>query len=856
MSFSSRSDSGRGLAPERPGLSQSNFSEGHENATSDINADDHPRQFIPLPDSSNDLPVEDGIDRVSQWATELDTLSTDNNPPSDDGRTDLSHPFRDESFPSPEEGSVASRAELYAEAFLENQTVEFEAVLTESDTPEGRFERQARSLALDLLQHHARRLNLRYPEESIFFQAAADRVPVHARGNAPYAHGIRSLHRPHRRYQAALFRHDTNGLSSPNADHGTSSSSDTTSDQSSHDETLNPNQQRRLRPSPPDDIQDAIVTYVTMYLAGQDEVVEWAASGDTTRVPYFPRLDQPGTVEYENSSYARLWALDVLEVMAWTGHAHLPQPAAFFADYDELMRHASRWRFQFPYTRAIVNGEETPTPVRSGEPHPEFGNHLHMTISIETVETVGPNDFEHGILGHDHGPNDPALPVEYGPNPNPGHFGPQRMLDLYNNFIENPEEYWNNDERILTFDEPPAPPPYGPHQQDEPHPVNEHADVVNPPNDSNDSQPPHGTAPSYRTSGPCHPHRHAPPPPTTEPRLNLLGEPITPRNSPPRAPSPPGPGPWDPNQHWGGDFAAALHATTVTTPPQLESPDPPNSPATLVLTIRNGVPSPEESPQMTRSALPHTPPRLTDPVPASTPANQATRASPTAPGTPPTHPPSSAPSTPPPNSPPSTPPTPALPPSDILHPLSPILLPPSHVPLPDSPPLLSPPLVPLPPSLPSSPLLLPTPIPPRNPNRSGLFGIVPRFPLLPPPSAADADADAEPRPTSPPPLYTARETSPPGLARGDERLSSEGEVQGEAMRWPEVREERRREWVGRRFRRVGSEVGGWRVLRTERTERRERGEGGVGVEWEVEHVGGLEEEEEWEGFSQGAWEGE
>ncbi|MCJ1321140.1 hypothetical protein MMC15_006484 [Xylographa vitiligo] len=818
MSSSSSSSSGQGQVPERPVLSQFISLEGtqlHENASVGINADE--------------------IDHVSQRATELETASTDiADSSSDEGHTDPSHPFRDESFPPPDAGSVASHAQAYAEAFLENQTVEFHALLTDPDTPGSRFERRARSLALDLLQHHARRLNLPYPGESVFFQAAADRVPVHARGNAPYAHGSRSLIPPHRRYQAALFRHDAIGSSDTNADHRISFSDDTTSGESSHDETSGADRPRRPRPPPPEDLQHAVVTYVTMYLAGQDAVDDWIASGDTTRMPYFSRLDHPGTPEYDASSDARVWALDVLELMAWEGRVHLPQPAAFFADYDELMHHARRWQFQFPYTQATVDGEERPTPIRSREPHPELGPRQRMTLSIETVETFVSNDHEAEPLLNGHGPDDQPLPTEYGPNPNPGHFGPQRMLDLYNNFIENPDEYWNSDERILTFDEPPAPPPYGPHQQDELHPTNEspvrtaHPDFINALNHSNCHQPPHGIPPSYRTSGPSHPHRHALPPPTTESRLNLLGEPITPRDSPPHHPSPPGPGPFDPTQYWDGDFAAALHATFRGTPPEPGSPsartfgfpthNPPNSPITPQLTIRNGVPSPEESPPSRASSI--------------------------------------APSTNSPASPPSTPATPLLPASHVPLPPSPspLSLPPSQLPLSDSPSLVPlPPSLPsspvlLPPSLPSSPVLLPAPIPPRNPNRSGLFGMVPRFPLLPP-----TDEEEEPLPASPPPEYASRESSPPGLARGRVREREEREGEERWMRWPEVEEGRRREWVSERFVRAEGEreAGGGRLRRRRegREERGERGRGGVWVSWKVEAVEG--QEGEWDGDGDG-----
>ncbi|MCJ1437373.1 hypothetical protein MMC27_006760 [Xylographa pallens] len=590
-----------------------------------------------------------------------------------------------------------------------------------------------------------------------------------------------------------------------------SSSDETTPDQSSHDRP------RRLRPPPPEGIQHAVVAYVTMYLADQDEIIEWVASGDSTRIPFFPRLDQPGTPEYDASSDARVWALDVLELMAWQGRAHLPQPAAFFASYDELRCHAGRWQFQFPYTQAIVNGDETPTPIRSGELHPELGSPPRMTSTIETVES---NDTDLESLLHGHDPHDLPPPIEYRPTQNLGQFGPQRMLDMYNNIIENPDEYWNNDERILTFDEPPAPPPYGPHQQDELGPVHErplrpaHPDLLSATTGRNDWQPPHGSPPSYRNSGSRHPHRHARPPPTTEPRLNLLGAPITPRDSPPHAPSPRGPEPWDPIPYWEEDLVAALHAAFGTTPPPQES------------TIRNRVPSPDASPTLTRAMIPHMPPRSMDPPAAAAlpPATPSSTAGGT-PGrarallaTPPSRAPSTAPSTPPPT--PATPPsTPLLLPSHTLLPssLPPFSLPPPLIPFPFpsyplplslslAPGLLplpfSPPLVPLPPS---SPVLLPPPIPPRNPNRSGLFGMVPRFPRLVP--AAE--------PAEPPPAYVSREDVPLGLGRGVERLGREGEEgeRGEGvMRWPDVGEGRMRAWGRGRFVR-GSGSGSGRVLR-------------------------------------------
>ncbi|MCJ1404803.1 hypothetical protein MMC11_008029, partial [Xylographa trunciseda] len=820
MSSPSGSDTRQGLAPVRTGQSQSGLPEGSNSRRNsiDVNVEHEPHQHTLLPDSSDDLPLEDGIDRVSHWAAQVGTLFTDSDIGStsiDDHTDHPSHPFRDESFPPPDEGSVASRAEAYAEAYLGNQNVEFEALLTEPDTPEGRFERQARSLALDLLQHYAPRLNLGYPEETIFFQVTTDRVPIRARGNGAYAYESHTLNRPHRRYQAALFRVP---------DHGSSSSGSTSSNQSFHEGTPGSIRPLRLREAPPQEIRRAAVVYVTRYLAGQDEIVEWAARGDFTGIPYFLRLDQPGTPDYDASSDARIWALDILELMAWERDTHPPHPAAFFADYDELMRHAHRWQFQFPYTQAIVNGEETSTPVRSGGAHPELGPRPRMTLSISSVDSN-----ESGI--------DPLINGrEYGPIPDPGQFRPQRMLDLYNNFIENPEEYWNNDERILTFDEPLAAPPYGSHEQDDSHPANEtladadHIDTILAVDDNGDLATPHGAPPSYRTSGPRHPHLHTPPPPTTQPRLNLLGEPITPRNSPPHVPFPPGPGAWGPEQDWAATVAAALHFTVAT-------PSPPSSLSLSStsaewgsdlrdLTIRNGLPSPE-GPSSERE---DSPPRPADIAASLTPASLDTRATALTP-------PSTVASTPlPERTQPAdsamhteTPPTGGQPTTPVMLPhvpdttLSPLLLPPPHIPLPDSPPplfapppspqltlltdsalliplpdsplFLSPHLIPLPDSLPSSPVLPTPPIPPRNPNRSGLFGQVPRFPLH---ASDDDDDDAEAPPASPPPGYTSRETSPPSEARGNVQPQV-WEAGVPPMTWPDVGRERMREWGMGRF---------------------------------------------------------
>ncbi|MCJ1292349.1 hypothetical protein MMC34_003899 [Xylographa carneopallida] len=425
--------------------------------------------------------------------------------------------------------------------------------------------------------------------------------------------------------------------------------------------------------------------------------------------------------QYDTSSDARVWALEVLELMAWEGRVHLPQPAAFFANYDELMRHAGRWQFQLPYTQAIVNGEETATPIRSRDHDLALGLYTRMTLSIESVESSDSSDSDLEPLLHGRGPDDSPLPAEYGPIPNPGYFGPQRMLDLYNNFIEDPDAYWTSDERILTFDGPPAPPPYGPHQQDELHPAHEslaarasHPDLVNAFNNGNDWQAPHGTPPSCRTSGPFHPHRH-----------------------------PPGPGPWDPSYYGDGDFAAALYATLA--PAALEAGGH-SSPATPILTIRNGVPSPEESPPRSRdSASPETLQSAMPPPPPPPPSPNLPR----------------------------TPRTPLLAPSPLRRPATPPLfaLPPAAIPLPASPPPLSPHLLPLP----SSPTMPPPPIPPLNPNRSGLFGIVPRFPL---PRSDEEEEEAEPVPDSPPPAYVSRKDEPPGRRWGSCRRGRRGSGRG------------------------------------------------------------------------------
>ncbi|MCJ1286669.1 hypothetical protein MMC26_006015 [Xylographa opegraphella] len=809
ISSTSGRSSGHGSVPERPGL----------------------RRSISFNDPSN----EDGMDDGSQPAAQVETSPADGaDSSSDRGHTDQSHPFRDESFPPPDVGSVAARAEAYAEAFLENESVEFQAPLTESDGPPYEFERQARSLALDLLQHHALRLGIHYPEDSLFFQIGAHRVAVRAHGNDPYAHSSRSLHRPHRRYKLALFRHDKNGSSSPDTDDRTSSSDETRSDESSESDINSTNPPRKLRAPPPDNIQQAIVGYVAMYIACQDEIVEWVASGDMTRAPYFPRLDQPGTPEYEASTDARVWALDNLEQMAWDGRVRLPHPAAFFANCNELMRHADRWQFQFPYIQAVVNGEESPTPVRSGEPHPELGPRPCRTLLIEaaeTVETAGTvvtsrsDETDFGPLLNDPGTDDLPLRLDDEPNPNPDHHGPPRRLDLYGNIIENPAEYWDYDERILSLDEPPAPPPYGLHQQDEPHLVNERSfrieasDLVIVLNNDKECHSAHGIPPDYGTRGRPLARRYAPPPPTTEPRLNLLGEPITPRNSPPRVANSAQPG-------LGDNISATLHAAFATRPPRRGTPalrtrdflgfashTPPNTPSTPALTIRNGVPSPERPPSPSTLSWP---PDFTLGSPAAhhtTPVRLTT-------------PPSSTPS---PNFPPHPPPTP--------------IAIPSFASLSDSSPPISPPRVPIPPSLPSSPVLLPPLTPTSSPNDPGPLDSVPRLPALSP-DLSDADSV----PASPPPGYASRETSPPETATRLRRPRAETVVCAAPMRWPETGEETRREWGRERFVRGDGERGGrWRLRRRGTRVETRSGEG-------VWVVGEAQGQGHWEGWSQGRWE--